>query len=73
VLSDLAVEKHVNAIFSKLKLSEEPQLHRCVAAVLAYLRDSGRQGRRRTGTLGLVFALAYDRGPRPASRARMAA
>lgn len=41
VLSSSAVEKHVNAIFSKLCLAEEPQLHRRVAAVLAYLRDPG--------------------------------
>jgi len=39
-LSESAVEKHVNAIFSKLGLSNEPQLHRRVAAVLAYLRDA---------------------------------
>ena len=38
VLSESAIEKHVNAIFSKLGLSEEPQLHRRVAAVLAFLR-----------------------------------
>ena len=38
ILSESAVEKHVNAIFSKLGLSEEPQIHRRVAAVLAYLR-----------------------------------
>jgi DNA-binding NarL/FixJ family response regulator len=42
VLSESAVEKHVNAIFSKLGLSEEPQVHRRVAAVLAYLRDGPR-------------------------------
>ena len=42
VLSESAVEKHSNAIFSKLSLSEEPQVHRRVAAVLAYLRDVGR-------------------------------
>ena len=40
VLSESAVEKHVNAIFSKLGLSEEPQVHRRVAAVLTYLRDT---------------------------------
>ena len=40
VLSESAVEKHINAIFSKLGLSEEPQLHRRVAAVLTYLRDT---------------------------------
>ena len=42
VLSESAVEKHVNAIFSKLGLSEEPQVHRRVAAVLTFLRDAGR-------------------------------
>jgi DNA-binding CsgD family transcriptional regulator len=42
MLSEWAVEKHSNAIFSKLSLSEEPQVHRRVAAVLAYLRDVGR-------------------------------
>ncbi len=41
-LSESAVEKHVNAIFSKLGLSEEPQLHRRVAAVLTFLRDAPR-------------------------------
>jgi DNA-binding NarL/FixJ family response regulator len=40
-LSSSAIEKHVNAIFSKLDLAEEPQIHRRVTAVLAYLRDSG--------------------------------
>src|ERR671939_542325 len=39
VLSESAVEKHVNAIFSKLGLSEEPHVHRRVTAVLTYLRD----------------------------------
>jgi DNA-binding NarL/FixJ family response regulator len=38
VLSESAIEKHINTIFSKLNLSEEPQLHRRVAAVLAFLR-----------------------------------
>ena len=40
VLSESAVEKHVNAIFSKLGLFEEPHVHRRVAAVLTYLRDT---------------------------------
>jgi len=40
VLSSSAVDKNVNAIFSKLGLAEEPQLHRRVAAVLAFLRDA---------------------------------
>jgi DNA-binding NarL/FixJ family response regulator len=39
VLSESAVEKHVNAIFCKLGLSEEPHVHRRVAAELTYLRD----------------------------------
>ena len=38
-LSESAVEKHVNAIFSKLGLTEEQLVNRRVAAVLAYLRD----------------------------------
>jgi len=41
VLSESAIEKHVNAIFAKLGISEEPQLHRRVAAVLTFLRDMG--------------------------------
>ncbi len=32
-----AVEKYVNAIFSKLGLADEPEVHRRVAAVLAWL------------------------------------
>ena len=39
MLSESAVEKHSNAIFAKLDLVEEPQVHRRVAAVLTYLRD----------------------------------
>jgi len=40
-ISESAVEKYGNAIFSKLGLSEEPQVHRRVAAVLAFLRTTG--------------------------------
>jgi DNA-binding NarL/FixJ family response regulator len=40
-LSESAVGKHVNSIFAKLGLSHEVQLHRRVAAVLTFLRDSG--------------------------------
>jgi DNA-binding NarL/FixJ family response regulator len=42
-LSESAVEKHAYTIFSKLGLTEEPQVHRRVAAVLAFLREAGRQ------------------------------
>ncbi|MDW3221190.1 MAG: response regulator transcription factor [Acidimicrobiales bacterium] len=37
VLSEGAVAKHINAIFSKLQLSEEPAVHRRVKAVLLWL------------------------------------
>jgi DNA-binding NarL/FixJ family response regulator len=40
-LSESAVEKHINAIFSKLGLGEETQIHRRVAAVLAFLHEQG--------------------------------
>jgi DNA-binding NarL/FixJ family response regulator len=38
-LTDRAVEKHINAIFSKLGLSEEPDTHRRVKATLVYLAE----------------------------------
>jgi DNA-binding NarL/FixJ family response regulator len=41
-LSESSVEKYSTSIFSKLGLSDEPQVHRRVAAVLSYLRDAGR-------------------------------
>jgi DNA-binding NarL/FixJ family response regulator len=48
VLTERAVEKHINSMFSKLGLSEEPDVHRRVMAVLLYLgeRDerAGRGG-----------------------------
>lgn len=39
VLSERAVEKHTNSIFSKLGLSEERDLNRRVKAVLMYLHE----------------------------------
>ena len=39
-LSESTVEKHVSAILSKLGLSEEKEIDRRVAAVLAYLRQA---------------------------------
>jgi len=36
-LSERAVEKHINSVFSKLGLSEEPDVHRRVKAVLLFL------------------------------------
>lgn len=42
-LSESSVEKHVYTIFSKLELTEEPHMHRRVAAVLTYLREAGRE------------------------------
>jgi DNA-binding NarL/FixJ family response regulator len=40
-LTERAVEKHINSLFHKLGLSEEPDVHRRVMAVLAFLRESG--------------------------------
>jgi DNA-binding NarL/FixJ family response regulator len=41
VISERAVEKHINAIFAKLGVTGDPSAHRRVAAVLAYLSASG--------------------------------
>ncbi len=41
VLSDRAVEKHINSLFSKLGLSEEHDVSRRVKAVLLFLADRG--------------------------------
>jgi DNA-binding NarL/FixJ family response regulator len=38
-LTERAVEKHINSLFHKLDLTEEPDVHRRVMAVLAFLRD----------------------------------
>jgi DNA-binding NarL/FixJ family response regulator len=42
-LTERAVEKHINSLFHKLGLSEEPDVHRRVMAVLAYLNEGGLQ------------------------------
>ena len=39
VLTERAVQKHINSIFSKLDLSEEADVHRRVKAVLLFLSD----------------------------------
>jgi DNA-binding NarL/FixJ family response regulator len=41
VLSERAVEKHINSLFSKLGLSEERDVSRRVKAVLLFLSDQG--------------------------------
>lgn len=38
-LTERAVEKHINSLFHKLGLTEEPAVHRRVMAVLAFLRE----------------------------------
>ena len=43
VISERAVEKHINSIFAKLGVTGDPGAHRRVAAVLAYLSASGPQ------------------------------
>jgi DNA-binding NarL/FixJ family response regulator len=40
-LTGRAVEKHINSMFHKLGLTEEPDVHRRVMAVLAFLRETG--------------------------------
>jgi DNA-binding NarL/FixJ family response regulator len=43
-LTERAVEKHINSLFHKLGLSEEPDVHRRVMAVLAFLRETDHPG-----------------------------
>ena len=43
-LSERAVEKHINSLFSKLGLSRGARLHRRVKAVLLYLVRLERRG-----------------------------
>jgi DNA-binding NarL/FixJ family response regulator len=45
VLSERAVEKHINSIFSKLGLSQEPDVHRRVKAVLLFLSSQSSPAR----------------------------
>ena len=44
-LTERAVEKHINSIFSKLGLSEEQAVHRRVKAALVYLAEGRMPGR----------------------------
>jgi DNA-binding NarL/FixJ family response regulator len=39
-LTERAVEKHINSLFHKLDLTEEPDVHRRVMAVLAFLHEA---------------------------------
>ena len=39
LLSERAVEKHINALFTKLGLGQTPDVNRRVKAVLMYLSD----------------------------------
>jgi DNA-binding NarL/FixJ family response regulator len=48
-LSESAIEKHINAIFTKLGLSEEPQIHRRVAAAVTFLQRGAGSGPRAAG------------------------
>ena len=43
-LTPRAVERRINAIFTKLGLTSEQLVHRRVAAVLTFLRDAGLRG-----------------------------
>ena len=43
-LSERAVEKHINSIFSKLHLTEERDVNRRVTAVLLFLGSNGERG-----------------------------
>ena len=43
-LSERAVEKHINSLFHKLNLSEEPAIHRRVMAVLTLLKGAAEEG-----------------------------
>ena len=65
-LSERAVEKHINSLFSKLGLSEEPDVHRRVKAVLLYPRRSKPEGERALRDVG-----GWHPGPQPGRAATM--
>ncbi len=44
-LSERAIEKHINSLFSKLGPSGEPDVHRRVKAVLLFLQDEPEPNR----------------------------
>jgi DNA-binding NarL/FixJ family response regulator len=48
-LTERAVEKHINALFSKLGLTDEPDVNRRVRAVLLYLAEQAETGADRPG------------------------
>jgi len=45
VLTERAIERHINSIFSKLGLTQEKDVHRRVKAVLLFLSEGGTPGR----------------------------
>ena len=53
-LSERAVEKHSNSIFSKLGLTEEPDVNRRVKAVLLYLAAERGTGERQVDGRGMT-------------------
>ena len=59
-LGDRAVEKHINAVFTKLGLSEEVAVNRRVMAVLVYLADQRKRGRGHDMSDQVVRVLIVD-------------
>ena len=74
VISERAVEKHINSIFAKLGVTGDSGVHRRVAAVLAYLSASGPQGTdpRSPGVQLPPARLVPARWHRPGAQARLA-